>query len=55
MLLVVGMFLLVVAMFVVHRWHHSVNNARMSLLALDGSIDGMSGARMLFAGRIVSA
>lgn len=54
-LLVVGMFLLVVAMFVVHRWHHSVNNAKMSLLALDGSIDGMSGARMLFAGRIVSA
>ena len=54
MLLVLGMFLLVVAMFVVLRWHHSVNYARMSLLALDGSIDDMSCARMSFVGGVVS-
>ena len=55
MLLVMGMLLLVVAMFVVHRWHHSVTYAKMSLLALDGSIAEMSGAGMLFVGGVVSA
>lgn len=54
-LLVLGMLLLVVAMFVVLRWHHSVNYARMSLLALDGSMDEMSDARMSFAGVVLSA
>jgi len=54
-LLVMGMFLLVVAIFVVLRWHNSVNHARISLLALDGSIDDISGTRMFFAGGVVSA
>ena len=50
-LLVLGLFLIVIAMFVVLRWHHSVNYARMRLLALYGSFDEMSGAtRMLFTG-----
>ena len=50
-LLVLGLFLIVIAMFVVLRWHHSLNYARMRLLALDGSFDGMSGAtRAPFAG-----
>jgi hypothetical protein len=51
---VLGIILLVVAMFVVIRWHHSVNYARTRLMALDVSIDGMSDSRMSFAGVVVS-
>ena len=53
-LLALVMFVLVVAMFVVLRWHHSVNNARMSLMSLDDGMFDMSSDR-LFAGVIVTA
>lgn len=53
-LLVFGMFLIVIAMFVVIRWYNSVNYARMRLLALGGLSDAMTGARVPLAGGFVT-